>query len=464
MKILLIRHHEKGNINARLPLSINAAQGEYPPLGLGYIAAVLLREGHNVEILDSRALKLTTDETREEIRKRKPDIVGTTAMTPGVHGSLEALRLAKEAGECVTVIGGPQMAAMPRETMSYPFVDYGIIGEGEYAFLELVNALEKGTDVSGIEGIARKKGGKVHLNGAAIVNDLDSLPFPARELMPNHLYSSVIALHPFTTMITSRGCPFRCGFCFKQPSDAKVRWTSPSRVVDEMEHAIKTLKAKEIMFYDDTLTMKREHVEGICNEILERGIDIAWESPTRVNCIDESLVRLMRKSGCIRLRYGVESGDHDTLKLMRKDISFRQVEKAFKLTHQAGMETFAYFIIGYIRETPDSIRRTISLAKKLNPDWVMFTVATPFPKTNLFDLAVEDGFVKKDYWSKFTLGNDISRLPYFVPDSDKWAEKAYRQFYIRPSFILKKMYKLRSLDTLEKYIRGFKGIVMFKFD
>lgn len=468
MKILLARHHDIGNINTRLPESINKAQGIYPPLGLLYIAAVLEQNGHEVKVLDSQALNLTTQETKEEIKEFTPDIVGATAMTPNLLGALEVLRLAKEVSsetgkDIKTVIGGVHMSVYPQETITYDFIDYGVIGEGEYAMLELAEAIENNKDVSNIEGIVYKdKKGKIKTTGARIVDDIDSLPFPARHLIQMDKYHCVITGHPFTTMMTSRGCPFRCGFCFKTPSDRKMRYRNPKNVVDEMEYAVKTYKVKEIMFYDDTFTDNRKHVVDVCNEIIRRGLKVKWECPTRVDCLDEELLRLMKKAGCIRLRLGVESGNQKILDIMRKRTTLEKIERAFRLTKMVGIETFAYFMVGYVYENEQTIRDTINFAKKLDADWTMFTVATPLPDTNLWELAVKEKLVEPDYWLNFTTGKSNERMPFLVKDADKWAKKAYKEFYMRPSFVLKKLAKMRSIDTMRKYYRGFNSIVSFE--
>ena len=459
MKVLLTYSRDEENINTRLPGSLNRAQGLYPPLGLAYVAAVLEESGHEVRILDVPALNLTLDEMRKEILDFKADVAGITCMTSTIKGSLEAARIAKESG-AIVVMGGPQLAVYPKETISYKFIDFGVVGEGEYVMRDLLTALESG-NVSKVKGLVYKKDGKTHVNGYRVVEDLDSLPLPARHLLPVERYDCVITKRPFVTMVSSRGCPYRCGFCFKQPSDTVVRFRKPAKVVDEMEHCIERYKTRWVMFYDDTLGAKKEHVTGICNEILERGLDIEWESPMRVNNVDKELLQLMHRAGCRRLRYGVESGDEGILKLMRKGITIENVKKVFKLTDEVGIETFAYFIIGYAHETPETIRKTINLAKELDSDWTMFTVATPYPKTNLYELALEAGIVKGDYWRDFTLGKKQERIPYFVEDSDRWVKQAYKEFYLRPRYVWKKLKRLRSLDTLKKYIDGATGVVLF---
>jgi anaerobic magnesium-protoporphyrin IX monomethyl ester cyclase len=455
MNILLVNPMDSGNINTRLPASLNEAQGVYPPLGLAYIAAVLEENNQSVIILDCKALNCTSDDIKNFIRTSKPDIVGITAMSSTLMGALEVAKLAKSAG-AVVVMGGSQLAAYPIETLSYEYIDYGIIGEGEYSMLEVIQALESKSDLSSIQGLVYKKDGNIISNGERIVEDIDLLPLPARHLLPMSKYHCVITETPFTTMFSSRGCPSKCGFCFKQPSDKKIRFRNPVKVVEEMEELINKYHVKEIMFYDDSIVINRNHIVGICEEIFNRNLHVKWESPARIDNMDYNLLRMMKMAGCIRLRYGVESGNENILKLMHKGITLDKIREVFKMTHEIGIETFAYFIIGYATETPETIRNTINFAKELNPDWVMFTLATPYPHTDLYELAVKENIINKYYWSDFTLGIRSDRIPYLINNAEDWISIAYKEFYLRPSYILKKLKKLNSIDTLKKYIRGSK--------
>ena len=209
--------------------------------------------------------------------------------------------------------------------------------------------------------------------------------------------------------------------------------------------------------------MRRAHIVGICEEILKRGIRVKWEAPARVDTADRPLLELMRKAGCVRLRYGVESGDENILKLMNKQIDLKQAKEVFRLTKASGIETFAYFMLGYAHENAETIKRTINFAIELDPGLVMFTVTTPYPNTPLYELARREGFIKNDYWREFTLGkNKGQRIPYFVPDADQWVKKAYRSFYIRPYYMLNRLGMIRSWDDLMKCARAVSGILWMK--
>lgn len=461
MKILLVRHHDEGNFETRLPSSLERVRGLMPPLGLAYIAGVLENNGYNVTILDSMALNYTSRETREFILRMKPDVVGITAMTPTFRGALEVACFAKEAG-AIVVVGGPQTSAYPQETLRQKEIDFVVMGDGEYAFVELLNNLGKGKANENVTGLGYKKDGEIFVNNPAVINDLNSIPYPSRHLLPIEKYSAIIGLSPMTTMITARGCPYRCGFCFKMPTDKIYRIRNAKSVVDEMEYLWGKYSLKEIMFYDDSLTIDKKHVADICYEIINRDLKVKWESPTRIDCVDYDLLRLMKKAGCIRLRYGVESGHPDILKLMKKDIDLERIKKVFQWTKKSGIETFAYFMIGYAYENKDTVTATIKFAKALNPDEAMFTIAVPYPKTDLYRLAFELGKVPEDYWRDYTLGLRNDPLPFLIDDAEKWMKRAYWDFYFRPRVVFRNLKKIKNIDGFKKVFRAGKALLSFK--
>jgi len=382
-------------------------------------------------------------------------------MTSNFKGAIEASIITKSCG-ITTVVGGPNLEAFPEETLSHYSIDYGIIGEGEIAFSKLVEAIENKNSIDSIEGLVYKENGAIKYNSPAIIDDIDTLPFPARHLLPMSNYTSIISVDPMTTMITSRGCPYKCSFCYKQFSDTKVRFRNPLSVVDEMEFLVKRYNVKEIMFYDDTILLKQSHVEGICNEILRRNLKVRWESPSRVDRVNLPLLELMKASGCVRLRYGVESGDKNILRAMNKQINPEMVIKAFELTRQAGIETFAYFMTGYMNETRMAFENTLELIGNIRADQVMITLATPYPKTLLEKQAIEAGKMPADYWRNFVLGEINSPLPPLVDGSEEWIKELYHKFYFNPVYIFNRLRRIRSLNQLKKHLMAGIGLILFK--
>lgn len=459
MRVQLIRHHDLNNMNTRLAESLNKKQGVLPPLGLAYIASALEKANHEVDLVDVIALCLSKEQVRERINTFSPDIVGVTAMTPTVRGALEAAQLAKSCG-AITVVGGVHMSILAKETLEHDYVDFGIVGEGEESFVEFCNALENGEPYKQIEGLCYKDNGTIHVGIPRIIQNVNELAIPAYHLLPMQKYSSIIGLHPTSTMMGSRGCPYQCGFCFKTPSDKKYRSRDVKAIVDEIEYLIREYRIKEVMFYDDI--MPKDYARALSREIISRNVKIKWQTPERVNLVDSDLLQLMAEAGCHIIRFGVEQGDPEMMALVEKKIQPDQVRTAFKSAKDAGIDTFAYFILGYIYEDRRTMKATIDLAKELNPRYVMFTKAVPLPGTPLMHQSIKEGFVSSDYWNRFTLGEQLPPIPDFVPDADKWVAKAYRTFYLRPSKLLDQLLHIRSLKDVIKNIDGLIAILKFK--
>jgi len=455
MKVLLINPPYSGNINTWTPESTNRAIGAQPPLGLSYLAAALLRSGFKVEILDINALGLSQEQASVRIRRIDPDIVGITVMTLLAQNAIKVARLVKDTKSAAKVVlGGPHLSIFPKETLSFDCVDYAIFGEGEAVLPELIKRIRDAAPIEGLDGLVYKKQNEVIVNKAAIVRDLDALPMPALELLPRQSYSLANAAHPYSSIVTTRGCPWQCAFCLRDPVSVKLRFRSPALVVDEIERNIKDFGAREINICNDSLTAGRKHIEGICNEILKRKIRIRWQGPSRVNTVSPDLLKLMKRAGCHTLRYGVESGSQEILDKMCKGITIKQVEDAFIWTKQAGIEIMAYFMLGYLDETPQTMQKTINFAKKISPDGAIFAVATPLPQTELFRQAKDRGLVDPDYWRNFSLCKEQDRINYLVSDAEAWAKKALWSYYFRPSYIFRRLTKIRSWDALIKHLQG----------
>lgn len=456
MKIQLVRYHDTGNVNSRLQPSLNRRQGVLPPLGLAYIAAALEQAGHQVEVLDAIALGLSGEACLRRMRAFAPQVVGITAMTPTFRGAREAACLAKRVG-AITLMGGVHLSLYPRETLACDCIDYGILGEGEESVVELCAALENRTPVAEIAGIAYKENGRVVVGSPRIIERLDRLPTPAYHLLPMERYSSIIGGHRVSSIMGSRGCPYRCGFCFKTASDRRYRRRSAEHIVDEMALLKNRYGVTEILFYDDL--MPPAYAADLCTVLLERGLNLAWQTPQRVDLVRPDLLARMAKAGCRLLRFGVEQGDPEMMQRIEKRTTLEQVLQSFQWARDAGIDTFAYFIIGYLGETEESMQKTIALAKRLDPAFVMFTRAVPLPQTPLMAQAVAAGLVADDYWRRFTLGEDLPPIPPLVPHADGFVKRAYRAFYLRPHYIMRQARKIRTLGDLKKNLSGLLGVL-----
>ncbi|OGN99213.1 MAG: hypothetical protein A2Y89_05775 [Chloroflexi bacterium RBG_13_51_18] len=438
-----------------------------PPIGLALIAAILEKEGYTVSLLDANALGIMP----EDVGKAVPDadIVGITAMTPTIGTALSIARYLKRDRPAIKIIiGGSHVTLLPEETLaSSSDVDVVVRGEGDETVIDLLRAIENGLPMDGVAGISYTVEGKiVHTADRRKNADMDSLPYPAYHLLPWKKYRP----HPphgrsmpFGAIVTSRGCPYRCAYCSKPVFGSRFRAQSPGRVVEEMRYLQQKFGIKEIAFYDDSFTLDKKRVHAIADKIIEQKLKIAWTCETRVNLVDKELLEHMKQAGCYSVAYGIESASPDILKILQKDITLEQVETAVSDSRKVGLQVVGYFMLGSPGETPGTIRQTIEYAKRLKVDFAQFSVTTPFPGTELYDIYMLD---KKENiaWEKFVYaGTDNPATPVFESDTVKredlqiWTRRAYREFYLRPGYIWQ---RLRRCASLAEIRMNFKGLGM----
>ncbi len=437
MKVALVRGHDRRVINTRELPSVAGRMGIWPPLGLAYIGAALRGAGHEVELFDCLRGGWSHDDLSRQLGDWNPDVVGITTTTPEIQGTVEAGVVARSYARYV-VVGGPHISLLPEETLAHACFDFAISGEGELAVVRLLEVLRKGGEFSSVPGLVWRQDGRVVSNPPAIAEDIDSLPFPDRSLIPPRRYERADARKPMATMISTRGCPFRCGFCHRPPEQRKVRFRSAEAVVDEMARLVGDWGVKEIIFCNDMLTIDAARMEELCRAVRKRRLRVRWQGASRVDLVDRSLMGLMKEAGCTQLKFGVESGSQEVLDRMRKGITLEQARAAFRDARAAGLKTGAYFILGYVEETPETLEATINFARELQPDYVMFYPGVPLPGTLFYRQAVEAGLIEPGYWRDYTLGVRSDRLPYLVPGLEKWLRKAFGSFYYRPAYWLKR--------------------------
>lgn len=453
MKILLINPPIFNILDPSLPRIFLEKEDPMPPLGLMYLAAYLKKNSHHqVKILDCQVEKINHEQLGEIVKGEKPEIVGITTMTFTLIDVIDAVKaIKKKYPETKIVLGGPHVYIYPEETIKIKEIDYIVMGEGEEPLKELLDNMRDARNLYNIKGIVFKDDNKIVNTGQQeLIKDLDQLPFPSRRLTPYKKYTSVLAKQsPVTTMFTSRGCPFKCLFCDRPHLGKLFRAHSARYVVDEMEECQK-MGIKEIFIYDDTFGVDRQRVLDICGELTRRGIKIDWDIRTRVNTVDEEILKALKNAGCQRIHYGVEAGTQKILDVLRKGITIEMVERAFKLTKKAGIEALAYFMIGSPTETKEDILQTINFMKKINPDYVHITIATPYPATDLYRMGLEQKVLPRDYWREFAENPVSDFKPYFWEKELSKEElfsllkKAYRSFYFRPSYIFKRILRVKS--------------------
>lgn len=418
-----------------------------PPLGLAYIASVLEENGIKVKIIDAVVLRLSLEGVVEQAIEYLPDYIGIMAMTPTIYRSKDLAKLLKRhLPEVPITFGGPHPSQFPKETSEYDYVDTVVVGEGEYAMLDIVKNNSRGI---------------IYANP---IKNLDELPFPARHLLPMELYFAGVSLSkrsPQATVITSRGCPEDCTFCSKSVFGRKYRVRSPKNVVSEIKYLMKEYGIREISFWDDIWGLKNTWTREFCNLILEEEIDITWSCEARVDTVNLEKLKLMKKAGCWNIFYGIESGNQDLLDIIGKGTTLEQARKAIKWTKEAGIEIRANFMLALPGETPEKAKKTIDFAKELDADFVKFNITTPYPGTKLYEQAQSYGTLEESL-NRFT-----NYFPVFVPSGYSSKEeilemrkKAYREFFFRPSYILKRLLKIRSIGEFVRHIRGFKALIL----
>ena len=410
------------------------------PLGIGYLAAVLEKNGYNVNVIDCQALNLTLDEVENELRKRKPDVVGLTSTTLTYKSALEIIKVAKKAlPNSLTLIGGSHVTFWDENALKEcPQLDVVVRKEGEITLLELVQKLEAGESFDDVLGITYRKGEEiVRTEDRPYIEDLDSLPFPAVHLFPIeqfNKYGNII----FPVM-TSRGCVFWCEFCTAvRMFGRRYRMRSPKKVVDELELLYKKYGEKQYTFYDDAFTVDQARTEEICNEILRRGLKIKWDCETRVDMVTPDLLKKMNEAGCIAVWYGVEAGSQEVRDAMGKGISTEQTLNAFKWTQEAGMIAVASLILGFPGETKETAWESINLLKKINPDEIGIYIATPYPGTPMHDYVTKMGWLKITDFNRYDTATPTFESPTMsMKELKEIHDKAHQSFYLRPTYVLR---------------------------
>jgi len=434
------------------------------PLGIGYLGAILENAGYQVKIIDAPPLGYSVSQIIEEAKKFGPDVAGITSVTADFYKAKKIIQKIKEEIGCPTVLGGPHITAAPEASLRESGVDYGVIGEGEIAFKELLEGIEGKKGIEGIKGIIFKKNGKiVKTPPRQFIENLDVLPFPARHLMPPlsayHPTPASYKKLPVGSMITSRGCPFKCTFCDRAIFGNTYRFRSPKNVVDEMEVLIKDFGAKEIRFWDDTFNFYPKRVIEICKEIIKRKIEIPWTCLGRVNFIEKEMLSWMKRAGCWQISFGIESGNEEILKKIKKGITKEMVRKALSKTKKAGIGARGFFMLGLPGETEKTMQETIDFAKSLPLDVAGFCVTIPFPNTELYQEAKKRGELLNPDYSEYLVNfpEKIFYLPKGLKEETvfEYLNKAYREFYMRPSYLWKQLLSIRSLGDLIAKIRAF---------
>lgn len=434
-----------------------------PTLGIGYIAAYLAKNGcRNVSIID-RTLHINEfDQLVDDILDKKPDVLGFYSVSENYKFILRIFRKIKEKNpEIITVIGGPHVYGLPETSVSPDCIDFGIYGEGEIAFLELIDSNFDPARFPLINGLIYKKDGVVKVNTFTVIHNLDDIPFPARHLYPpmGKYMPSIISYKrlPATGMLTSRGCNSRCTFCHSGKGEFGLRFHSPEYVIEEIKHLYKDFGVREFFIFDDTFVANKARAMRICEEIIKSGLDISWSCNAKVTYLTEDLLTLMKRSGCWLLQVGVESGNQQILNTMKKGITLEQVRRACESAYRLGFHIKTFFIIGNAGETVQTLDDTIKFMVSLPVHYASINLMTPLPGTELWDNVEKYGSFDKE---KIEEINYLSDKPTFIPyglDEKillKKFREAYLKFYLNPRTIWRNLKALNNFEDLHRFTKA----------
>jgi len=392
-----------------------AINPETPPIGIADLSAVAKKSGYNAKAIDM--WKYNEAQVKEAIKKEAPDVIGTSCMTTERFSSYKLVKWVKEVNPKIKVIvGGSHASCFPEQVFKLSPADVIVMGEGEETMLELLDAFEKDkTDLSNIKGIAFMKNGKlVKTEPRPFIKNLDKLPFPAYEDFDlknyvnrfpddttNPKYKKLFKKLKGISVMTSRGCPWRCAFCSITTSWKRTwRARSPKNTVDLIEHLYKNFGIRMFNFFDDNFNVDNRRVIEICREIIKRKLKIYWNVQARVDTLNEETLRWMKKAGCYLIRFGVESGSQTILDNLQKDARVESIIKVFKIIKKVGLESNVHIIVGNPGENEKTINETINLIKIVKPDMVSTFGLFILPGTPLYERAKKEGLIDDNYWQK----------------------------------------------------------------
>ncbi len=437
---------------------------KYAPMGLLALAAYIRQEGYETEIYDTNTEKFyDLAKTVEEIIKREPQVLGLTAMTANIENALEIARLVKiQRPKIKIVLGGIHATVMPKEVLEKEYIDFIVVGEGEFTLKELLDNLNRPENFCRIKGLGYKQDKSPFVNERReLIKDLNALPIPAYDLLDIRQYRSPYGVSaPFISIIRSRGCPFRCIFCGVQNMFGRAyRCQSPRRTMVEVDYLVDRFKIKEIGFKDSEFTLNTKNVTEFCDLLAERKYDLVWSCNARVDCSDPLLYQKMKRAGCHTIAFGAESGDQEILNILKKDIQIEQIRKAVQAAQSAGIRVSLNFIIGSPHETKETIEKTIRFSKALHPDYVLFSFATPFPGTKLREMAIKNNWLLNPdtsavaYEELIMNATDLS-----VSELKQYMNKAYRSFYLRPAYFFKRLSHLHKGELITS-VNGLRALI-----
>ena len=435
-----------------------------PPLGLLHIASYIRQFGHSPDVIDTTARKWSLNKTVEHVLSLHPDIVGISAKTINISNSNElAKKLKKNGLKAPIVLGGAHVTAVPIETMKrFKAIDYGVIGEGEITFLDLIKKIESKDSMAEVEGIIWRNGnGQIILNpNRGYIKNLDDLPLPAWDLLPdfpngyNHSVLETKRL-PAASIMTSRGCPFQCTFCDHKIFGSMVRHHSAEYSLKIIRHLKDNYGIKDLMILDDNFILDKKKLFVICNTIIEEKIDLSWYCMGHSKFMTEDRLQKIRDAGCWLIEIGIESGCDRILRLLKKNTTKNKIAEAVKRAKDIGLKVKGNFIFGLPTETKESLKETVQFATNIALSYFQQNYLTIWPGCELSENPEQYGTFEND-WDKLA-HQRITFIPAGLTEEDliKASKDAFRKFYLRPKIIFEILMALKSIRVIKGVAIGF---------
>jgi radical SAM superfamily enzyme YgiQ (UPF0313 family) len=440
--------------------------GNLPSLGLLSLGAILRKSGYRVKIVESASLGLSFSQTIDEILRERPAYVGLSCTTASVENAAKIARAVKETRpETRVLAGGPHITALPEKTFRrFPDFDFGILGEGEAALVDLLESLEGEKNLDQVKSAVYRRGEEIQVNPRRrFIENLDTLPFPAFDLLPDfpRVYHPPFLNYqkgPAASLISSRGCPQDCTFCDRSVFGNRYRYYSEDYLFEGVSFLVGRYGIRHLVFTDDQFAASRPRLVRLCEKMSGRGLNIQWNCDARVDSVDLSVLKMMKKAGCWMISYGIESGSQKILDQTRKGITLDQVELAVRWTKEAGIRAKGLFMIGYPEETEETLGQTLSFIGRSRLDEINLSFLTPYPGTEIYRQAKDtSNFV--EHWGRMNALNCL--LPSEALTCQK-LEKAYgkiiRRFYMRPGPTLSYLnLLLRSPENCGRLLAALSG-------
>ncbi len=434
------------------------------PLGILYLASSLKKWANfsfDIEIIDAYTFGYDTDYIRNIIADYNPHVVGVSAVTILIYDAWHICSIAKNIDKSiVTVIGGSHASTVPEDVVKHKDTDVAVVGEGEFTFLELCSALYKGEKYYSLPGIAYRKDGEITVNDRRMPSEkLDEIPFPDLSLLPGlKLYNPMPHWGKsghFSTMITSRGCPYNCSYCSVTADQGrKYRYRSAQNIFDELVELSSKYGVTEVSFRDGTFTTNKKRVIEFCNLMIDSNLSIEWSCNVRANELSPELLGLMKKAGCNFVFFGIEQGNSD-LMWKHKKLKKEQVREAARWVRQVGIDVQGYFMMGMPEETISTLQETIDFARSLPLNSAVFTILTPLPGTEVYEYCQREQLLLGMGWDQFDARSGLTWKHPNLTEKQllKMVKKAYRSFYLRPSIILDRLKHIKSWRDFRNHVQ-----------